>query len=79
LNNGIVSVSFEGDGKFSIHDAKSRNALLTDARFWLPRGKLGQVVEMYARVLLLLLYGLLTCATLVRGAKQSTDPSFSAK
>ena len=49
LNNGIVSVSFEEDGEFSIRDAESREALLTDSRFWLPRGKLGQVVKMYAK------------------------------
>jgi hypothetical protein len=46
LDNGIVSVSFEENGGFSIHDAQSGEALLSDSRFWLPRGKPGKVVKM---------------------------------
>ncbi|MFK7909833.1 MAG: hypothetical protein AB8F34_04440 [Akkermansiaceae bacterium] len=45
LSNGIVSVSFEKDGTFSIHDAKTKEALLSQSRFWLPRGIKGNVVN----------------------------------
>jgi hypothetical protein len=48
LSNGIVSAAFEKDGTFSIHDAKSGVPLLSNARFWLPRGKRGKVVKRYA-------------------------------
>ncbi len=48
LSNGIVSLAFEKDGTFSIHDAKSGVPLLSNARFWLPRGKRGKVVKRYA-------------------------------
>ena len=48
LSNGIVSVSFEEDGTFSIHDAESKDALLSKARFGLPRGKRGKIVKMVA-------------------------------
>jgi len=46
LDNGIVSVTFEENGSFSIHDAQSKEALLSDSRFWLPRGKPGKLVKM---------------------------------
>ncbi len=48
LSNGIVSASFEQDGTFSIHDAKSWDPLLSNARFGLPRGKRGKIVKMLA-------------------------------
>ena len=48
LSNGIISVVFDEQGAFSIHDAQSQDALLSDARFGLPRGKRGTVVKMYA-------------------------------
>ncbi|MBT8038267.1 MAG: hypothetical protein KJO21_12050 [Verrucomicrobiae bacterium] len=46
LSNGIVEVAFEKDGTFSIHDAKSQEALLSGSRFWLPRGIKGNVVKL---------------------------------
>jgi len=48
LNNGIISVVFDEEGSFSIHDAQSKEILLSDARFGLPRAKRGIVVKMYA-------------------------------
>lgn len=48
LNNGIVSVQFEEEGTFSIHDAKNGEALLSDSRFGLTQGKRGKIVEMSA-------------------------------
>lgn len=48
LSNGIISVEFDEEGGFSIHDAKSKAPLLSDSRFWLPRGKRGKVVRMSA-------------------------------
>ena len=39
LSNGIISVVFDEQGGFSIHDAESEEVLLSDARFGLPRGK----------------------------------------
>ena len=48
LSNGIVSVSFDKEGTFSIHDAESGEALLSDSRFELPRGKRGKIVGMSA-------------------------------
>lgn len=48
LSNGIVSVSFEKDGTFSIQDAKTKEALLSKSRFWLPRGIKGNVVKVSA-------------------------------
>ena len=48
LSYGIVSGSFEEDGTFSIHDAESKDALLSKARFGLPRGKRGKIVKMVA-------------------------------
>jgi len=48
LSNGIISVEFDQEGGFFIHDAKSGEVLLSDARFGLPRGKRGKVVKMYA-------------------------------
>ncbi|NQV34067.1 MAG: hypothetical protein HQ515_15350, partial [Phycisphaeraceae bacterium] len=45
LNNGIVSVVFDPQGGFSIHDAKSDEVLLSDARFALPWGRRGSVVK----------------------------------
>ena len=50
LSNGIISVSFDEEGSFSIHDAKSNEALLTDSRFWLPRGERGKIVDMEREV-----------------------------
>jgi len=48
LSNGVISVVFDEQGTFSIHDAQSKEALLSDARFGLSRGKRGKVVKMYA-------------------------------
>ncbi len=48
LSNGVISVAFAEDGKFSIHDAQSKEPLLSDSRFWLPRGKPGKVVKISA-------------------------------
>ena len=48
LSNGIVSVVFDEQGSFSILDAQGKEALLSDARFGLPRGKRGTVVKIYA-------------------------------
>lgn len=48
LSNGIVSVSFEEDGTFSIHDAKTKEVLLAESRFWLPRGKRGKIAVLAA-------------------------------
>ncbi|MFP6879295.1 MAG: hypothetical protein VCA37_20875 [Roseibacillus sp.] len=48
LSNGIIFVDFDEEGGFSIHDAKSKDPLLSDSRFWLPRGKRGKVVRMSA-------------------------------
>ncbi len=48
LSNGIVSVSFEKDGTFSIHDAKTKEELLTKSRFGLLRGITGNVVQLTA-------------------------------
>ena len=48
LSNGIISVIFDEQGTFSINDAQSPEPLLSDARFGLPRGKRGKVVNMYA-------------------------------
>ena len=48
LSNGIISVAFEEDGKFTIRDATTTEVLLSNARFGLPRGKRGTVVKMYA-------------------------------
>ncbi len=45
LGNGIISVSFEKDGKFSIHDAKTKEELLSGSRFGLPRNIQGNVVK----------------------------------
>ncbi len=45
LSNGIVSVSFAEDGQFSIFDTKSKEALLSDSRFWLPRDVEGKVAS----------------------------------
>ena len=40
LENGIISVGFDFEqGTFSIHDAKSGEVLLSDARFGLPSGE----------------------------------------
>ena len=48
LSNGIVFVAFDEDGTFSIHDAETTEALLSNSRFGLPRGKPGKVVSMSA-------------------------------
>ncbi|MCF7954256.1 MAG: hypothetical protein K9M75_00500 [Phycisphaerae bacterium] len=48
LGNGIISVVFDEQGTFSIFDAKSKDTLLSDARYGLPRGRSGKVVKMYA-------------------------------
>ena len=48
LSNGIVSVVFDKQGGFAIHDASSNDTLLSHARFGLARGKRGTVVKMYA-------------------------------
>ena len=48
LSNGIISVVFDKQGTFSIHDAQSKEALLSDARFALPWGRRGGVEKMYA-------------------------------
>ncbi len=48
LSNGIVSVVFDEQGAFSIHDVQTEEMLLSRARFQLPRGKRGKVVRMYA-------------------------------
>jgi hypothetical protein len=48
LSNGIISVVFDKQGAFSILDAQSREVLLSDARFGLPRGRRGNVVKMYS-------------------------------
>ncbi len=48
LSNGIISVTFDNEGAFSIRDAELGDQLLSDARFGLPRGKRGTVVKMYA-------------------------------
>ncbi len=48
LSNGIISVAFDEDGTFSIHDAETKEALLSNSRFGLPRGKPGKVVGMSA-------------------------------
>ena len=47
LSNGIVSVVFDPQGAFSIHDAQSEEVLLSDARFALPWGRRGSVEKMY--------------------------------
>lgn len=43
LSNGIISVVFDAQGGFSIHDAESNEVLLSDARFALPWGRRGSV------------------------------------
>jgi hypothetical protein len=43
LDNGIVSVLFKDDGGLSIHDSRTQEALLSDSRFWLERGKRGKI------------------------------------
>lgn len=43
LANGIVSVTFEKQGAFTIQDAQTGEALLSDARFALPWGRAGIV------------------------------------
>jgi hypothetical protein len=43
LSNGIVTVKFEEQGTFHIHDARTGEALLSDARFALPWGRRGSV------------------------------------
>ncbi|MCP4455068.1 MAG: hypothetical protein GY809_26705 [Planctomycetes bacterium] len=43
LSNGIISVVFDSQGGFSIHDAESDEVLLSDARFALPWGARGGV------------------------------------
>ena len=48
LSNGIIYLVFDPQGGFSIHDATSDEVLLSDARFALPHGKRGTVVQMYA-------------------------------
>lgn len=48
LSNGIISVAFDTEGTFSIHDAETGDVLLSDARFGLPHGKRGTVVQMHA-------------------------------
>ncbi|NNM28701.1 MAG: hypothetical protein HKO57_04220, partial [Akkermansiaceae bacterium] len=48
LSNGIISVEFDEEGGFAIHDAPSSEALLSDSRFWLARGKRGKLVGMTA-------------------------------
>ena len=48
LSNGIIFVAFDEDGAFSIHDADTTEALLSNSRFGLPRGKPGKVVSMSA-------------------------------
>lgn len=47
LSNGIVSIVFDKQGAFSIHDAQSDEVLLSDARFALPWGRRGDVEKMY--------------------------------
>jgi len=49
LSNGLVSVTFAEDARFSIIDAKTNEPLLTNSRFWLARGKEGLVTKMYAK------------------------------
>jgi hypothetical protein len=49
LSNGIVSVVFDEQGSFSIQDAQDGDALLSDARFGLPRDNRGKVVKMSAQ------------------------------
>ncbi len=46
LDNGIISVAFDTEGGFSIHDARSKEVLLSDARFGLPWGKRGSIEKM---------------------------------
>ena len=48
LSNGIVSVTFAADGSFEIRDAQSKDALLSNARFGLPRGRRGVVAKVYS-------------------------------
>lgn len=48
LSNGVVTIKFADDARFSIFDAKSQEPLLTDSRFWLARGKEGLVTKIYA-------------------------------
>ena len=43
LSNGIISVVFDQEGRFSIRDAKSDEVLLSEARFALPWGRRGSV------------------------------------
>jgi hypothetical protein len=46
LSNGIISVAFDEQGVFSIHDAKTNEALLSGARFGLPSGQPPNRVEL---------------------------------
>jgi len=46
LSNGIISVVFDEQGTFSIHDAKTNEALLSGARFGLPSGELPNSVKL---------------------------------
>lgn len=48
LSNGIISVTFDKEGTFSIHDAKSKEVLLSNARFGLPWGRRGVVEKIVA-------------------------------
>jgi hypothetical protein len=47
LSNKIVSVVFDEQGAFSIHDAQSKEVLLSDARFGLPWGRRGGIEKIY--------------------------------
>jgi hypothetical protein len=47
LSNAVVSVVFDKQGGFSIQDAQSGEALLSDARFALPWARRGDVEKMY--------------------------------
>ena len=48
LSNGIISVAFDEEGTFAIHDASSDEVLLSNARFGLPWGRRGVVDKIIA-------------------------------